>query len=567
MYTDDEILAVHALYPETIPFARAIERGERAPAPIPDELRAMMALTDAWQADGYGHGAGRDGYWRSVIRWKGPIGPVRAEQAFGFPATRLVFEVTDLARQWQDDPLGHFGIGFTTSNLDVTFHSRQAADPLVRPRLLINDQLAIDCLADVSLAGSTTKNLGGAATLKLAYDTPALLRFARIPDDVVIERAMLVLTVVKIYGSGKGSVRLIEVVPPVEFRPATIADIYGASGNYFESASVGADPAASPYEKHLNHQVQNPAEWKKSAWPVEDGERHLRGYLNSNKQGNSWAIPIVRGHTLGTSDPTEGRTVHLRFECRVAPNFTRAVKEGGKWPGFSSAGDMYSTNPLSWWPHDPGNKMGVLFAGNGGGKTHGFDGWSARGGWYPRISGAGHPATGAVPLHTYAYYQRCGSELYHEIFRRYEAANGLPVGSQNYTISSPAALYALLEPGETLYPGVSGTGRVFQWDHAAPSGLLIPGRWHRIDQVMRINDPTQANGWLDAYVDGRQVGKMRDVAWRNAEPKWPKTSTLGIANAWMNYFQGGTSAYRQMTEETYIDTRRVALRVLEWDLF
>jgi hypothetical protein len=206
--------------------------------------------------------------------------------------------------------------------------------------------------------------------------------------------------------------------------------------------------------------------------------------------------------------------------------------------------------------------MGVLWAGNGGGKVHGYDGWSARGGYIERIRGEGHPCAGLVALHTYSYHLRQRAVLWHEIYKRYEAANGIAPGS-GYTVTQPLSMY--LQPGEQLNPNVSGTGEKLKWDYGAPSGLLVPGRWHRVDQVMRINSPGEADGWLKSYVDGRQVGWIEEVEWRSVEPKWPKDSTLAIANCWMNFYQGGGTAFRSMIEETHIDVRKVAVRVNEWD--
>jgi hypothetical protein len=579
MYTDAEILALEPQYDlleaptraGVIGFARALLAGEKAPVavdlPWGDEigLKRLMALTDASVPSGYGNGAGTKGYWHNLIGWKGPRGVERLAGNFGISAGKFVVDVTELAREWQQKPWEHFGILFTTGNLNVLFYSREQAEAQFHPKLVINDGIEIPCVADVSIGhGTGAKTAGDAPRTQLANTWDAAFRFADIPPDIQIGRAVVVLSVYKTYDKD-GQWRLLEIVPPVEFNPPTIADPMGASGNYFESAQCGADPTISPYEQRLWNSIIAPDPYGKATAEEENGEKFVRCYWNNQKQTNSWSIPIYKGHILGNSDPTEGRRVHLSYKIRLADNFSRAVRTTGKFPGFSSAGKEAGVYRHPW-PGEPhrGNKTGVLWAGNGGGKVHGFDGWSARGGYAPRVNGGvDHPAAACTQLHTYAYFLRKGNVLNHEIFKRYEIAHGIAPGSNYLPNKEPLTNFLL--PGESIWPGASGTGKGFNWDYAAPGGLLWPTRWHRVDQVIRINDPLEANGELDAYIDGRQVGRIRDVQWRSHEPKWPKDSTLGVACCWFNFYQGGTDEYRNMTEETHWDIKHVAVRVLEWD--
>jgi hypothetical protein len=574
MYSDTEILALLKVYgeqiaddafafhyPQALSYSRALLAGEKAPSlPWGDDigLKRLMALTDASLPTGYGHGVAGNGYWRGLLPWKGERGIERLSGNFGSVSGKFSIDATELARQWQAKPWEHFGILLTTGNLDVLFHSRQS---LLTPRLLVNDTY-VPCVADASVTHAVgTKEGGSASAVKMSNICDAAFRFADIPQDIQIERAVIELHVSRIF-DGSGQWRLLEIVPPVEFNPPTIGDIFGQGGNYFESEQCGADPT-SPYEQFLWNTIIAPDPYGKATAEQENGERFVRCYWNNQKQTNSWSIPIYKGHVLGNSDPTEGRRVHLSYKIRLAENFSRAVVTSGKFPGFSSAGKEMSVyrNP---WPGEPhrGNKTGVLWAGNGGGKVHGFDGWSVRGGYWPRISGDGHPAQHATPLHSYSYHLRQGNVINHEIFKRYELAHGLAPGA-SYLPQDSLSNYLL--PGERLIEGVSGTGRSFHWNYGAPGGLLFPNRWHRVDQVIRINDPLEANGELDTYIDGRQVGRIRDVQWRSHEPKWPKDSTLGVACCWFNFYQGGTKEYQNMTEETFWDMKHIAVKVLEWD--
>jgi hypothetical protein len=558
MYTDAELMALWALYDTPdhgiIEFCRALLAGEKAPPPIADELRAMMALNDAWTSNDRGHGVTRSDYWRGVISWKGMNNRRFASYSVNNGNPVVLAVPVELAKAWQKDPLSHYGIVLRGSGVNIICHSRQSA---MGPTLVVNG-VPVECVADASLSTQTAEALGGKLTLSLSNTSHIALRFGRIPLDIEIERAEIVLQAAKFY-DGSGTIHAEEIIPPVEMSPPTIADIYGQEGNYFESESIGAGP--TPYEQYLRRQLAQNI-WIKSSWQEENGEKYLQIHWNNKFRSGSHAIPIFKGHTLGNSDPTEGRMVHLRYDVRLASNFPRAVIEGGKFPGFCSAGRRYSNGPSEWWPRDPGNKCGELYAGNGGGNVHGFDGWSARGGFHPRIEGQGHPALGMVPIHSYVYMLRQGNMLWHEAYKRYEIANGLAPGS-GYTVEGGLTKY--LQPGEYLGAGASRTGYSMKWDYGAPSGLLVPGRWHRVDQIIRVNDPGSANGWLHAYVDGRQVGKQEGIEWRTADPKWPSASTLGVACAWMNFYQGGTSGYTKMIEETHIHERRLAIKVLEWD--
>jgi hypothetical protein len=570
MYSDQELLALWAQDEQPIPFARSVLAGEKAPVetdlpdlPWGDEigLKRLLALTEASLPTGYGHGVASAGYWRGILPWKGERGIERLSGNFGAVAGKFSVDVTELAKQWQAAPWEHFGILLTTGNLDVLFFSRQSLSP---PKLVINGAIVIPCVADASVGHRVgTKDAGSGTAVKMSNICDAALRFADIDPSIVIERAVIELHVSRTF-DGSGQWRLLEIVPPVEFNPPMIADPMGSEGLYFESEQCGADPTISPYEQFLwNTIIKEPNPYGKATAEEENGEKYVRLYWNNKKQTNSFSIPIYKGHVLGNSDPTEGRRVHLSYKIRLAENFSRAVATSGKFPGFSSAGKEMGVyrNP---WPGEPhrGNKTGVLWAGNGGGKVHGFDGWSVRGGYWPRISGEGHPAQHATPLHSYTYHLKQGNVINHEIFKRYEQAHGLAPGA-SYLPQDSLSNYLL--PGERLIEGVSGTGRAFHWNYGAPGGLLFPNRWHRVDQVIRINDPTEANGELDTYIDGRQVGRIRDVQWRSHEPKYPRDSTLGVSCCWFNFYQGGTKEYRNMTEETHWDMKHVAVRVLEWD--
>ncbi len=161
-----------------------------------------------------------------------------------------------------------------------------------------------------------------------------------------------------------------------------------------------------------------------------------------------------------------------------------------------------------------------------------------------------------MPIHTYGYYLSRIVEgrtlLLHEIQRR--------VG-RNFRISYNQAK-AVRGPGE--YPDlVSNYGQKVKWDCRTPPGRVRIGEWTRIRQDMRVNDPAVSNGWLRAYVNGQQVGKIDDLMLRLDGPYSPRGgSTLGIGRVWFNFYHGGVRVPRA---EAHIKVSNIAIKVWEWD--
>jgi hypothetical protein len=543
MYTDAEIIALAGLKggvandvawafgnEDFLAFARALLAGEKAPTEKYN-VKGLMELTDASQADGWGNGPTWDYYWRSVIKGRARMGSFRDNRLSGTSGP-LVLDASGLN--------GMYGYIIAANNLKV--HSRHAVEPKFHPVLRV-DGVEYPCVADTWISSSTAKSTGLTLTLSAMGNTSLiLLRF----DAPVGEQVEIILHPTKALAAQLFIVH--ELIPPIDFDPDRMRDLYMDEDAYFRSQSIGGGEGL--YEKNLNYQLQNPSIWKRAAWLTDGDQQFVRGFWEPTRRSITFKVPIFN------ETAAEGRKVAFQYDVRLAPNFVRACREGGKFAGFCSSGEPQSIwPPRAMWPGEPKGRRGEIYAGNGASVVHGDDGWSARGGYHPGIRTPGHPGFGMVPLHTYTYYLRQGNTLWHEALARWEAINNLR--GKGYTVT-PAQLASTLQAGETLNSGVSKTGDVMEWSNYP--ALLVPGAWHTVTQVMQINTPGVADGWLDAYIDGKLCGTLRDIAWRGPGPYW--TGTLGIGAVWFNLYHGGTL---MPLEEAWIDLKRLVVKVLEWD--
>jgi hypothetical protein len=535
MYSDKEIIDLAETFSSwdgignatLLAFARALLAGEKAPTEKYN-VKELMELTDASRADGWGNGPTWTDYWRSVIKGQARKGNFRTSRApSGLP---IVLDVSGLN--------GMYGYIIKANNIQV--HSRHAVEPKYHPVLMV-DGVEYPCVADVWINSSSSRSSGLTLTMSANNDSLILIRF----DAPVGEKVEIILHPTKALAAQH--VDVFELIPPIDFEPDRLRDLWFDDDVYFRSQSMGGGDSGE--ERNLRWQMTHPPEWKRTQW-LED---YVRGFWDTSRRSIGFKVPLFN------DKQAEGRTVAFQYDVRLAPNFVKACKEGGKFAGFCSSGNPNEFPGTGYvpWPDEPKGRIRSIYAGNGASVVHGDDGWSIRGGYHPGIRTPGHPAEGLVPLHSYSYYLRQGNTLWHEILARYEAANDLR--GKGYTVT-PAQLAALLQPGETMASGVSKTGDVLEWSNYP--ALLVPGEWHTVAQVMRVNTPGQADGWLDAYIDGKQVGAIRNMAWRGPGPYRAGLRGLGIGAVWFNLYHGGTLF---PIEETYVDLKRLVVKVLEWD--
>ncbi|WP_152663015.1 polysaccharide lyase [Arsukibacterium ikkense] len=135
-------------------------------------------------------------------------------------------------------------------------------------------------------------------------------------------------------------------------------------------------------------------------------------------------------------------------------------------------------------------------AGWGGRSADGTNGWSARGQFADTIR-SDDKFNHSTPLGFYAYY---------------------PDNGQNH-------------------------GAVMYW-HSS-NNPIVPGKWYRITQFVKLNTPGQQNGILRAWVNQQAVFERTNIRFRD-------TTDLKIERLWLNFYHGGTAKPVQLME-LYID--------------
>jgi hypothetical protein len=469
----NEALVTDAVESQALAFDRAVEAGA-VQGPSAHDL-ALIELPR--------YGVGRDAYVMGAIGWKG-LDP-RGELLASAPVSATGAITLALPRQTQ------FGYVIDTPDGNFNLASGETATPAT-----LNGQ---PCLADTNIVQSTYKSVAANTYLAIRPSSPALMRFAR--SDVPATTLVLQVTLVR----KKGTVRVYELVPPVELMPPRCGDLHDVPDLRYQDRT----------------------------------ERS--GSIGPKRQGWSWSNHIRQGGATGI----DAREASFQYDVWVSPEWMTALVEGGKFPGFASAG----------------KPDGNLYAGNGGGAVNGRNGWSLRGGYYRPITDPQHAMHGYMPVHTYGYYLsrviNGKTYLFHELQRRLaELGLWVPGGS----IGNNAR--KVVKPGEAIDLS-SNTGNVIMWDYGIPSGLVKVGEWTTIRQDMRVNDPAVSNGWLHAYVNGQQVGKIDDLMLRLDGPYSPRGgSTLGIGRVWFNFYHGGVRFPRA---EAHIKVRNIAIKVWEWD--
>lgn len=458
---------------------------------------------------GTGNGATREYYNRAgLLSWANFMGDWRdahnTAQGNDAYATAMVldddqgkfveWDVSDLVRQLQSNKYQNQGFFLRTvsGGGNIVFGSREHPQRNQRPQLVIvgaNGSLTIVPEADTYLTKSTYRSQGQAQEIRIsAAPDHALLQFDITPTKKLgrISQATLRLYTTRQYGDAKiGVFRCRQGHDELPSEP-----IDGLAARFPGDARIGSDPNvvfATDFESPT---------WNKE-WTYAGNMNVIDTISEDNLRkfqplaGKALRVRIAKGSTgaLNTlfkfkRDGPEPEEIFFRYYLRLADDWKQTL-QGGKLPGISGT-------------------YGV--AGWGGRKSHGTDGWSARGLFKLTIP-ADNPLGNTTPIGTYCYH-------------------------------------ADME-------GSYGTNWIWQKDYR---GFLENNRWYAIEQYLKLNTPKEQDGIIRAWVDGRLAFEKTDIRFRLVDK-------LKIEQVWMNVYHGGTrpSPYDQ---HVFIDNVVIARKYI-----
>ena len=455
-------------------------------------------------------GATRDYYNRAaLLKWQHRMGDWRdaenAAQGDRPFATATVkdddtvqpveWDVTALVRLWVNEKFQNQGLFLREISGSGSFHfrSREYKDEKLRPQLVITTSKgdrSLELEADTYLEPSTYRGMGDADVLKVSKGSHrALLRFdlSGLPKGTTVQRAVLRMVTFAQYGNTQmtiGVFRCSQGHDDKNTKPIT-----GLAAKFPNDRDIESDANvlfASDFESD---------QWAK-------GWTHVAGQLDVITKddkgrfkpllGRALRVKIGKGTTtaLNTTyqfqkeEGDEPTAIYFRYYLRLANDWNQTV-QGGKLPGISG------TYGKAGW---------------GGRRSHGNDGWSARG-LFTKTIPKGNPLAGRTPVGFYCYHADM--------------------------------------------KGQYGEHWVWQIGYR---GYLENNRWYCLEQYVKLNKPDRSDGVLRAWVDGRLAFEKTDVRFRSVDK-------LKIEQIWMNVYHGGTrpSPYDQ---HLFIDNVVIARRYI-----
>ncbi|MBM4261298.1 MAG: hypothetical protein FJ145_07640 [Deltaproteobacteria bacterium] len=267
----------------------------------------------------------------------------------------------------------------------------------------------------------------------------------------------------------------------------------------------------------------------------------LKVNMNSWRNGGgaymaqNWIIPGQGGCSHATLGCVPQQEIYMRYYMKLAPNFdpeNYATSDGspqgggGKFPGLSDATNGYQNTPSEQ-------------CGNGGeGPTRGTECWSLRltyqicgvgaNGWRNPCAEGGNPnATTRFGWYPYLYWDGVnGGTRYSAIYW-----DGDGRGSMNGPCTSTYGF------GGGPYGSTPACG------YGVPG--LVNDKWYLVEVHVKMNTPGQANGVMEAWLDGELRYQKTNVNFRNVGH-----NNLGVRAAWFNVLAGGSGV--AMKEDTYV---------------
>ena len=338
----------------------------------------------------------------------------------------------------------------------AVFHSREAANAALRPRLVLTLQNGttqrLAPLADTTLDCTTYTSLGSRPTLTAGATRAVLLQFdlSASKGAHVSAATLELVTTEKQYGTTALGVYRID--PPISESAVSNKPVPGLATRYPRDAGIEKDPdvvMATGFESPLWHGDWSYVSPRGSFGRVDSapglGFQPLHAYALQVKIPAGDNLGLDMGYKFADKLGSEPEEIYFRYYLRLASDW-RPSPDGGKLPGISA------TYGSTGW---------------GGRKADGRSGWSMRGIFF-RSPEAGSPYHELTPIGTYAYH----------------------ADMEDYWGDAWAW---------------SGNGRA----------LLERNRWYCIEQYFKVNQPGRKNGIMRAWIDGYPVFEKTDIRVRD----------------------------------------------------
>jgi hypothetical protein len=384
------------------------------------------------------------------------------------------WDVSNLVHFWIEGESHNQGFFLRTVKVDGTimFCSREHDEADHRPCLIVvgtKGSVTLEPQADTFLTSSTYRSQGADKELRVSGNPDNILLrvdLGRASGLGQITKATLRLYTTRQYGHADIGVFRCQQGHDLPPSPPRL----GLAARYALDAGIGQDRGvifATGFESD-----QWAGEWTHAGDPAvidtieADGPRKFEPLF-----GKALRVRIAEGAT-GALNTTykfareigyEPEEIYFRYYLRLADDWNQTL-QGGKMPGISG------TYGIAGW---------------GGRKSHGDDGWSARGAFQLTIP-KDNPLGGLNPIGTYCYHA-----------------------------------------------DMKGTyGDIWLWQKGY-RGYLENNTWYCIEQYLKLNTPGKPDGVLRAWVDGRPAFEKTDIRFRLVEK-------LRIEQIWMNVYHGGT---------------------------
>ncbi|MEX0718485.1 MAG: disaggregatase related repeat-containing protein [Planctomycetaceae bacterium] len=478
----------------------------------------LFAAPDDWAEGAPGHSDGanhtyynragalpwrnREGDWLDAQGKKQGDNPFAAASVPGGRAdVPIEWDVTELVRQWASGKLRSKGVLLRNTNGsgDSAFHSREVEQAANRPRLVVEvggQPRTFEAVADTHLNRSTYRSMGNGERIVVSGSLPALVRFDLSELKPADRIAKATLRLVSVGRSGTSEVGVFacdqgEVVEPMD-------PILGLAQKYPADRGIEKDPDvlfATGFEAENWKE-----EWSRAGGQLEAVAAHPENEFEPF-QGKACRVLLAKGNTGAMNtlynfmekDGSEPEEIYFRYYLRFGDDWNPTV-DGGKMPGFSGRYARYG------------------WAGNGGARVNGKNGWSARGSFKLAIP-EGNPLAGKQGVGYYCYHADM--------------------------------------------QGSYGSGWVWNQGYR---GFLDNNRWYCVEQYAKMNtlgadgEEGKRDGILRAWIDGRPAFEKTDIRFRDLDE-------IKISQIWFNVYHGGTRP-SHVDQHLYIDNAVIAKKYI-----